>query len=72
MLIRFLIHLTEEADVQELLDERLLSLDMNLKGDRAKTAEAARKGEVWSSREISIVYEELLIGTQNFLILIGV
>jgi hypothetical protein len=49
MLIRFFIPKTEEADVQELLDEGLLSLDMNLKGDRVKTAEAARKGEMQSS-----------------------
>jgi hypothetical protein len=38
--------MTEEADVQESLDGGLSSPDMNLKGDRVKTAEAARKGKI--------------------------
>jgi hypothetical protein len=46
MLIRFFIPMIEVADVQELPDEGMLSPDMNPKGDRVKTAEAVRKGEV--------------------------
>ena len=71
MLIRLFIAMAEVADVQELPDEGMLFPDLNPKGDRVKTAGAARKGEVWSSREMSIFYEEILIGTQNFLILIA-
>ena len=46
MRIRFFKYKAEEADVQEMLDEKLLSSDMNRKGDRVGTAEAARKGEI--------------------------
>jgi hypothetical protein len=44
MLIRFFKPLIEVADVRELLDEGMFLRDMNLKGDRVKSAGAARKG----------------------------
>jgi hypothetical protein len=46
MLVGFFMPMIEVADVQGLPDEGMLSPDMNLKGDRVKTAEAVRKGEV--------------------------
>jgi hypothetical protein len=64
--------MTWEEDVQEMSDEKLLSPDINRKGDRGKTGEAARKGEVWISLKSSIIYEEIWIDTQNFITPIGV
>jgi hypothetical protein len=45
MPIQFFKYMTEEADVQEIADGKLLSPDMNRKGDRVGTEESARKGE---------------------------
>jgi hypothetical protein len=59
MPIRFFKPMIEVADVQVLPDEGILSPDMNPKGGRVETAEAARKGEVKSSGETSIIYEEI-------------
>ena len=71
MLIRFFMSMIGEADVQELSDEGWLSPDMNLNGDRVWTAEAVRKGECWSRLKMPVIYGEIWIGTQNFLIRIG-
>jgi hypothetical protein len=49
----------EVADVQESPGERILSRDMNLKDDRVKIAGAAGKGGGQSSREMSIIHEEI-------------
>ncbi len=69
---RFLKSMTWEEDVREMSDEKLISPDISRKGDRVKTAEAARKGEVKSSTRIPIFYEEIWIDTRNLLTPIGV
>jgi hypothetical protein len=45
MLIRFFMPMIEVVDVQELPDEGIFFRHMDLKGDRVKSAGAARKGE---------------------------
>ena len=55
MPLRFQTYVIKGVGVQALKDGRILSPDLNPKGDPGKTAERVRKGETGMTRKLSAI-----------------